>query len=365
MPQKEMMMVWALLIAMTVLAALLTLWPLIFRTAIADNANSEIDFYLTQLTEVERDLERGQLPRSEAEAARAEMGRRLIGLQKEKTSLMPLQSDASLRLMALLVGLVVLPLLSTWLYSVYGRPSVKDMPLASRIDGNTQADAIPQAIAKIEADLVRNPDNLKAWTVLAPVYMQLGRYKDAVFAYAKILQIGGENPTIRAHLGEAKVAAANGTVTEDAKADLAKALQADPSLAIAEFYLALGVEQTGDEAQAIALYESLLVKVSDRPNWTQVIKGKIAALKNEPQADATPPVDAEMILNMVSRLAARLESEGGSVEDWVRLIRSYSVLAKGEDAAKALEKARTFFAKDEVATSQLRSIAKQTGLNWR
>ena len=97
-------MVWALLIAMTVLAALLTLWPLIFRTAIADNANSEIDFYLTQLTEVERDLERGQLPRSEAEAARAEMGRRLIGLQKEKTSLMPLQSGSSLRLMALLGG---------------------------------------------------------------------------------------------------------------------------------------------------------------------------------------------------------------------------------------------------------------------
>jgi cytochrome c-type biogenesis protein CcmH len=360
------MMFWALLIGMTVLAALLTLWPLIFRTAIADNASSEIDFYLTQLSEVERDIERGQLPRAEAEAARAEMGRRLIGLEKEKSTLSPLHTDAALRRMALIVGLLVLPLLSALLYSVYGRPTLKDMPLASREDVAPEGDKIGQAIAKIEADIVRNPDNLKAWTVLAPVYMQLGRFKDAVFAYGKILQIGGENATHRAHLAEAKVAVANGTVTDDAKRDFAQALSADPSLSIAEFYLALGVEQAGDDAQAITLYESLLEKVSDRPNWAKVIKGKIAALKNEPvQPEAKPSADADMILGMVSRLAARLESEGGSVEDWVRLIRSYSALAKGEDAAKALAKARTIFAKDEAATSQLQSIAKQTGLSWR
>lgn len=363
-------MLWASLIAMTVLAAFLTLWPLIFRKSIPDNRNSEIDFYLNQLTEVERDVERGQLPQAEAEAARAEMGRKLIGLQKEKAAFTPFHDNASARWMALGFGLLLLPLLSALLYSNYGHPNLKDMPLASREDVDNEPDPISTAIARIEADIVANPDNLKAWSALAPVYLRLGRYQDAVIAYRKILLINGEDASIRAHLGEAEVAAANGIVTDEAKNDLTKALNADPSLSMAQYYLALGIEQAGDTTKAIAIYESLLGKVADRPNWVKVIKSKLAVLKNEVPAaqtqSATPaPTDNEMILGMVSRLAARLESEGGSAEDWVRLVRSYSVIAKKDEAQQALDKARSKFGADAAATAQLQSIAKEFGLGWR
>lgn len=359
-------MFWASLIAMTVLAALFTLWPLIFRTSIADNANSEIDFYLTQLNEVERDIERGQLPKAEADLARAEMGRRLIGLQKEKATLAPFLDKPAHRRMALILGLIALPLLSGVLYLNYGHPDIRDMPLYARSDIDKDDGKLAAAIAKVEADIVRNPDNVKAWAVLAPVYMQLGRFNDAVMAYGRILQINGEDASIRAHFAEAKIAAANGMVSDDAKADLVKALSADPTLAIAEFYLALASEQAGDTAKAIALYESLLGKVSDRPNWTKIIQAKLASLKGEPDKASQPnPADDEMILGMVSRLAARLESEGGPVEDWVRLIRSYSVIGKKREAENTLAKARALFAGNAASTSQLQTIAKDAGLDWR
>jgi cytochrome c-type biogenesis protein CcmH len=220
-------------------------------------------------------------------------------------------------------------------------------------------------VARIEANLAASPDNLKAWSTLAPVYMRLGRFQDAVTAYGKILALTGEDAMVRALLGEAKVAAANGIITDEAKQDFLKAIAKDPSVAMAQFYLGLAVEQAGDAPKAIALYEALLDTVADRPEWVKAIKARLAKLKSEPPAEATAQADQEMILGMVSRLAARLEKEGGSAEDWARLIRSYTVLGKRDDAEQALASARNAFKTDQGATQQLQALARETGLSWR
>ena len=363
-------MLWALLIAMTILAALLTLWPLMLRKTIRENSNSEIEFYQNQLRDIERDVERGQLPVAEAEAARAEMGRKLIGLQKEKATVAPFHDNPAHRWGALLFGLLMLPLLSILLYSLYGHPWLKDMPLAARDDVENAIDPISAAIAKIEKDIVAAPNNLKAWSTLAPVYMQLGRYNDAVIAYRNILRINGEDASIRALLGEAEIAAAKGIVTDEAKHNLEKALATDPTLAMAHYYLGLGIEQSGDTAKAIAIYEGLLDKVADRPNWVKVIKNKLATLKGEGQpASKVEPsggqVNDEMIRGMVSRLAERLEKEGGNADDWLRLVRSYAVLGNPDKAEQALANARRLFKGDASATAQLQAIAKELGFVWQ
>jgi len=362
---EDFIMFGPLLIAMTVLAALLTLWPLILRKSIAENASSEMDFYKGQLSDIERDIERGLLPVAEAQASRAEIARRLLGLQKEQGFFKPFQDNATQRKLALLLGLVVLPLVSVGLYGIYGNPTLKDMPLASREDIGNESQAIAKAVARIEANLAASPDNLKAWSTLAPVYMRLGRFQDAVTAYGKILALTGEDAMVRALLGEAKVAAANGIITDEAKQDFLKAIAKDPSVAMAQFYLGLAVEQAGDAPKAIALYEALLDTVADRPEWVKAIKARLAKLKSEPPAEATAQADQEMILGMVSRLAARLEKEGGSTEEWARLIRSYTVLGKRDDAEQALASARSAFKTDQDATQQLQALARETGLSWR
>ena len=362
---EDFIMFGPLLIAMTVLAALLTLWPLILRKSIAENTSSEMDFYKGQLSDIERDIERGLLPVAEAQASRAEIARRLLGLQKEQGFFKPFQDNATQRKLALLLGLVVLPLVSVGLYGIYGNPTLKDMPLASREDIGNESQAIAKAVARIEANLAASPDNLKAWSTLAPVYMRLGRFQDAVTAYGKILALTGEDAMVRALLGEAKVAAANGIITDEAKQDFLKAIAKDPSVAMAQFYLGLAVEQAGDAPKAIALYEALLDTVADRPEWVKAIKARLAKLKSEPPAEATAQADQEMILGMVSRLAARLEKEGGSTEEWARLIRSYTVLGKRDDAEQALASARSAFKTDQDATQQLQALARETGLSWR
>jgi cytochrome c-type biogenesis protein CcmH len=77
------------------------------------------------------------------------------------------------------------------------------------------------------------------------------------------------------------------------------------------------------------------------------LRAHLAALNGgaPPQAQtaAAPAFSADqrkMIGGMVQGLADRLAKQGGSVEEWGRLIRAYSVLQEPDKAREALASAR-------------------------
>src|SRR5580704_11485030 len=75
------MMLWTLFALMIAAALLAVLWPL-RRAKVADAAppgSGDVAVYRDQLEEVERDREAGTIGAPEAEAARLEVSRRLIG----------------------------------------------------------------------------------------------------------------------------------------------------------------------------------------------------------------------------------------------------------------------------------------------
>ena len=69
-----------------------------------------------------------------------------------------------------------------------------------------------------------------------------------------------------------------------------------------------------------------------------------------------------MIEGMVSRLATRLASNGGSVDEWSRLIRAYAVLHEADKAKAALADARRALAPDPNAVASLDALAHDLGL---
>jgi hypothetical protein len=71
--------------------------------------------------------------------------------------------------------------------------------------------------------------------------------------------------------------------------------------------------------------------------------------------DMAPADRAAMIQGMVGRLAERLQSEGGTVDEWLRLISSYGVMGRQEEASAAYEAARRDLAGDAGALSVLES----------
>jgi cytochrome c-type biogenesis protein CcmH len=371
-------MLWLILAAMICFAALVALWPLL-RPKPRRREPSDAAFFRTQPSEIERDVERGQLPATEAGAARAEVARRLMALGGRDE---PRRVDPRLRRGAAIAIAVLIPVVVVAAYAVLGRPDLPDAPLATRQIDEAAPDAVEVAVTRVEAEITASPDNAKAWSALAPVYLRLGRYDDAVNAYRQALRLRGEDGMMRADLGEAEMAAAGGIVTAEARADFDRALADSPGLPMARFYLALAAEQGGDTAKAIEAYQSLLGELGDHPQWLEVDKARLAALKGETPpsptaaaavAQTTPAEDAptaggpdkgqqDMIRAMVARLADRLADKGGDADEWMRLIRSYVVLEEPEKAVAALASARKALMADASAAAKLDDLARELGL---
>ncbi len=361
-------MLWFVLAGMAAFVVLAVLLPLIrpASSADADAAANEAAFYKAQLAEIGRDLERGLLPQGEAESARAEAARRLIaaasGPLRAATPAAPRNRLAAAALIA-----VGLPAIAFPLYALLGQPLMPDEPLASRnVQPQTNGE-IEAAVAAVEARLIAKPDDGKGWAVIAPVYMRLERYADAAHAYAEALRLVGEDPLRRAAYGEALVAAAGGVVTDEARQAFDRALAEQPSQPQARFYLALGAEQDGKKAEAIRAYDQLIADSPPDAPWRSVVSARLAGLKGEPApvvagAGAIPEVQRPMIEGMVTRLATRLASNGGSVDEWSRLIRAYAVLHEADKAKAALADARKALAPDPNAVASLDALARDLGL---
>lgn len=359
-------MVWFVLAAMAAFAVLAAVWPL-FRAPLSENVDSaarERAFYKAQLEEIRRDVDRGLLPQDEAEGARAEAARRLIA-----TAANPQQAPAPARRQRLAAAVLIavgLPAVAFPLYARLGQPSLRDEPLASRKPAPESPRGIEAAIAAVEAHLAAKPEDGKGWAVIAPVYMRLGRYDDAAHAYAEALRLLGEDPLRRSAYGEALVAAAGGVVTADARKAFDRALAEKPGQPQARYYLALAAEQDGKKADAIRNYQSLLADSPPEAPWRSVVTARLAALKGEPppaeDAAAIPEAQRPMIEGMVNRLATRLVSNGGSVDEWSRLIRAYAVLHEADKAKAALVSARKALAPDANAVASLDALARDLGL---
>lgn len=354
---------WLILNVMTLIALLVALWPLAFAASPKEETNSEMAFYAAQLAEIDRDIERGLLPSDEASAVRAETARRLLAI-RAKTGGAGARNNGLRRGLATAIGFAAIVGIGVGVYGVLGSPTVADQPLAERKDNPHQEDPVFKAIAKIEEEIAASPSNAKAWSALAPVYLRLGRYADSALAYRRLIELTGETADLRANLGEAETAAAEGKVTAEAKSDFEKSLALDPNNAMAQYYMGLAAEQAGDLKAAVEVYEKILPNVSDRPHWVNVIRNRLATLKGEaPAQPASSPAEGarsdDAIQGMVSRLAARLDEKGGTAEEWLRLIRSYGVMEQKEKAEAALAAARKAHGDDAKARADLDAIAQE------
>src|SRR5215218_3999282 len=253
------MVIWIILLAMTAAAVMAVLWPLSRHYAVGRQANPDTQFYREQIAEIERDLARGTLHPSEAEAAKAEAGRRLLratGLQSDDAFAAVGEPALRRRRAASTLALSIIPLLALATYEIYGSPQVLTQPPAAQLPQQAGNIDLMTAVAEIESHLAKNPQDGRGWDVIAPVYMRMGRIDDAVKAYDSALRLLGPDPGRLTSYGEAQVFAQGGIVSADARAAFEKALALDPSSAKARFYLARAAEQDGETEKARSAYQN-------------------------------------------------------------------------------------------------------------
>jgi cytochrome c-type biogenesis protein CcmH len=354
-------------------AILAVLWPLA-RKPHAERAGSDLFVYQDQLQEIDRDRGAGLIGEAEAEAARVEVSRRLLAAAEAQTPLPPPQSLWHRRTAAL-AALIVLSLVPVGLYAALGSPNIPGQPAYARAAMPPDHASIAALIGRAEENLAHNPNDGAGWQVIAPVYMRLGRFDDAVAAFRKSLALNGETATGDSDLGEALVDAANGVVTAEAKETFARAVARDPHELKARFFLGLADEQDGNREGAAARWRAMIEEAPANAPWVGLVREALARVTGEPSAGPDPSQEEmaaaenmpeaqrnEMIRGMVAKLADRLHADGSDVDGWLRLVRAYVVLGEREKAKDAAADARHALASDPQKLRQIDELAKALGV---
>ena len=365
------MMLWIILALMSAAAILAVLWPLA-REPRANRAGSDLVVYQDQLEEIGRDRSAGLIGEAEAEAARIEVSRRLLAAAHTPAP-PPAARPLWHRRTAALAALIVLSLVPVGLYAALGSPNVPGQPAYARAAMPPDHESIAALIGQVEEHLAKNPNDGAGWQVIAPVYMRLGRYDDAVTALRKSLALNGETATRDSDLGEALVAAANGVVTDEAKQLFAHAIARDAHDPKAGYFLGLADEQDGNREAAAAKWRAMLEDAPANAPWVGFVRQALARVTGVPGAGPTsqqmaaaedmPEAQrAEMVRGMVQKLADRLHADGSDVEGWLRLVRAYAVLGDQEKAKGAAADAKHALADHPDDRKRIDDLVKSLGL---
>lgn len=372
------MLFWIFAAVLTA-AVLLLLVPPLLRSAGAGPDREEFDreVYRDQLDELERDRARGLINDAQAEAAKAEIARRMLATaEKDGAKSGGGVAPRSARVLAVLLALV-LPVGAIAVYGSVGRPDLPAQPLASRNleqERGGPPKSVLAAMDKLKAQLAENPSDLQGWLILGQAYVKMNRNADAADALRHAVALNKDDVEVQGLFGETLVSANDGMVPEEAVAAFDAVLAKEPKDPRARFFAALARFQAGDQQGALDRWSTLMAESPADAPWVPVVRDQIreaaVALNLDPakvtpqplppeqkeqaaqgqqggqqgqqQAGMQPGAQGqdEMIRGMVANLAARLDADPSDVDGWLKLARSYGVLGETAKALDAAGKAR-------------------------
>lgn len=150
------------------------------------------------------------------------------------------------------------------LYLYLGRPV-----LALRTLTGPRADDFNSLVTTLAWHVRERPTDLRAWALLWPSYLRLNDPRDAAAAFRHEVEVAPANlrPGLYSNYGEALSTAAGG-ITENSEAAFKAALALDPKDLKARYYMGFDYAARGDNARAIAIWESLLADIPSNMRFT-------------------------------------------------------------------------------------------------
>jgi cytochrome c-type biogenesis protein CcmH len=373
------MLFWVIAVGLTLGASLTVLLPLTGSARqVAAGGAHDLEVYRDQLAELDRDVARGVIQPAEAEQARAEIGRRIIRLGGTEKAGAGSAASSTGRARFISAGAVLaVPLISWGLYGDLGSPDLPSQPLAARLTKNPADSTIDELVARAERHLAADPGDGRGWDTLAPVYVRMQRFPDAVTAYRNAIRLEGSTAARQVGLGEALADAAGGVVSAEAQAAFEAARKLEPENAKANFYLAIALAQDGRNEEAKSAWQAMLASLPPDSPWRGAAAEALAEIDKKVAKAAQPgPTEQDvaaassmsaedrtaMIETMVAGLDEKLRENPKDAEGWMRLMRSYVVLGKAVQAKDALQRGVAAFGGDSDEAKKLVAFAASLGV---
>ena len=388
-------MLWLVFAILIILVLAVLLIPLLKNTSVEalPRVDYDIVVYRNQLAEIDQEIERGLLSETQAEAARAEVHRRMLAAEDADLK-MPVKSmrtdNRRARFAAIVVIAAILPVGAAILYGVLGSPHLQGKPYEWRLKNDP--DFVVAATADKLAEQLQNSPNAAGFRRLAEMYFASRNYEQAAAADRRAIDLGAADAATWSELGEAVVMTNGGAVVPEALMAFNNALGLDARSERARFYIGLAESQIGNLKQAVAIWRDLEKTSDPDAPWLPMVREHIAAFSKqggfdpasvqpspplsgamnvaitamtnamhvqgaagaptEPPSAVAPPAAASsvaptstnddqdtMIRAMVARLADRMEKNPGDVVGWQRLAHAYNVLGDHGKARVAIDRA--------------------------
>ena len=327
---------WFIAIALTAIACAALLYAGRGRMVNAGNGESAggDDQFRLVLAGIEADLANSKISAEEANGAKGELAREIMRLRGEVTD----RTRGALGQGTIALGLAGVAVVTFATYAILGSPGMGGQPLASRPEVAAQTMDLATAVERIEAQLLTDPQDLRGWTVLAPALVEMGRFADAAGAYRRIIDLSASTAQLETDLAEALLLAADGAGSEEAMASLRRAIELDPNHVQARLYLAAELTRMGEYDAAAVEWQAAIDQAQGEEPWLPAARQGLAVAQND-GVDTGAEQQADMIRGMVDGLSGRLYVDGGSVEEWTQLVRSYIVLGDLVSAQEAFDRA--------------------------
>ncbi len=383
------------------------------KNAVQKEENADLKFYKSQLSEIEKDIAKGAIGREEAEQITVEISRRILKNKNQSLFKSSFQSANSRLKFAIILG-VFISFLSFGLYSSLGSLGYFDFSQKNRIEAakllkearpsqqeawdaladektiNTPEGEMGEIITKLRKISQERPNDVTGLRYLVRTEASLNNFENAAIAQMSLVKLLGEQVLTEDlyQLAELMVISLNGYVSPEAEALFRKVLAKDDDNGGALYYLGLMYANLDRPDLSFEIWRKLLNRGPDDAPWVPLIRNQIMEVawrsgKNRyelPPETKIPPngptqadIEAsdemtaderqEMISNMVEGLASRLASEGGTSDEWARLIKALSVVGDSDRAQKIWAEAINIYNNSPADLRVINNIAKEIGIS--
>jgi len=291
---------WLIAVVFAAGALAYVLRPLIRRARgqVVKRSDANVAIYKDQLRELDAELAAGTLTPEDHSRARLELEARLL---EDVPAVEVERALAGGRRAALVVG-IALPILAVAIYFVTGTPRA-----LSPQEPEVSAQQIDAMVARLAAKLRENPDDADGWKLLGRSYMVLGRFPEAVAAYAKAAEKSPRDAQLLTDFADALAMTRSEKLAGEPERLVQRALEIEPNNLKALALAGTAAYERQDYAKAAELWSRMLPLVPADSEDARMISGNVeearklagigGAEKPAPVAKAHPGVRGTVTLS--------------------------------------------------------------------
>jgi len=308
-----MTLLWVGIAALTLLALLFVFLPIIrYRENTEANAESEarqqdnLAVFRDRLGELNQELESGSMAQAEFDSLKVELEKNLLIDIDGKSQSLTQQSLSKTQLTSVVIIALILPAASLGIYMKLGSAADVEIAMNKPADPfNGREPSFDEALAQLELELERNPQNPEGWYILSSTYMGQGRYQDAMDGYRQVLGLltpeDVQYATVMGQLAQAMFFAAGG-MSDEVRAQVMATLDIEPLEITALGLLGADAFEKQDFRSAIAFWQQALINAD--PDTAASIRNGIErgieqlVERGEDVSDIQLPVGSRILVNL-------------------------------------------------------------------